>query len=251
MLAPVNGTDTAGGESKPSAFDTTRWTIVLHAARDDAAGRGALADLCRAYWLPLYVYVRRRGYSSHDAEDLTQGFFADLLGRDAVKRADPARGRFRTFLLTSLSNYLHNAHDHAQAARRGGAFEKISIDALEADDALAQLKDTTLTPDQAFDRSWTLALLDRAMKRLAAEQAKAGKERWFERVRPCLQTRADPGLQDAIGAEFGLTRNAVAVAIHRLASRYRELVRAEIAETVSGPEELAQEQRDLLSSLAP
>lgn len=247
----MTGSEIAAGGNNSSAFDTTRWTIVLHAANDDAAGRDALEGLCRAYWLPLYVYVRRRGHSAHDAEDLTQGFFADLLGRDAVKRADRTRGRFRTFLLSALTNYLHDAHDHAQAARRGGGVEKLSFDALEADDALAQIKDAALTPDQAFDRSWTLALLDRAMKRLHAEQTKLGKSKWFDRVQPCLQTRADAGAQEAIAIEFGLTRNAVAVAIHRLASRYRELVRAEMAETVSGPEELLAEQRDLLSSVQP
>lgn len=249
MVAPVNGTETADGAKKPSAFDTTRWTVVLHAADDDASGRQALADLCRAYWLPLYIYVRRRGHSEPDAEDLTQGFFADILRREAVKRADRSRGRFRAFLLTALANYLHNAHDHATAARRGGANEILSIDAHEAADALEQLKDSTLSPDEAFDRSWALALLDRAMKRLAAEQEKAGKARWFERVRPCLQARADPGVQDQIAAEFQLSRNAVAVAIHRLAARYRELVRAEVAETVTSEEELAQEQRDLLRSV--
>jgi RNA polymerase sigma-70 factor (ECF subfamily) len=237
-------------EKLPSAFATTQWTIVVNAGGEDTKAREALAQLCQAYWLPLYVYVRRRGYSGHDAEDLIQGFFADLLRRSTVKRADPARGRFRTFLLSVLVNYLHDAHDHSQAARRGGTTEKLSFDALEAADALAQVQDGGLTPDQAFDRSWTLALLDRAMKRLRAEQERLGKSKWFERVRPCLQSRSDSVALEAIAAEFGLTKNAVAVAIHRLATRYRELARAEIAETVSGPNDLQAEQRDLLRSLA-
>lgn len=231
------------------AFAATQWTIVLRAGGDDVAGREALARLCKAYWLPLYVYVRRRGYSEHDAKDLTQGFFADLLERSAMKRADPARGRFRTFLLTALVNYLYNAHDHAQAARRGGAIEKLSFDDCEVTDTLAQVQAAGLSPDQAFDRSWTLALLDRAMKRLRAEQERLGKSKWFERVRPCLQNGPDSEAQESIAVEFGLTRNAVAVAIHRLASRYRELTRAEIAETVSGPDDLQAEQHDLLRSI--
>ena len=231
------------------AFAATQWTIVLRAGGDDVAGREALARLCKAYWLPLYVYVRRRGYSEHDAKDLTQGFFADLLERSAMKRADPARGRFRTFLLTALVNYLYNAHDHAQAARRGGAIEKLSFDDCEVTDTLAQVQAAGLSPDQAFDRSWTLALLDRAMKRLRAEQERLGKSKWFERVRPCLQNGSDSEAQESIAVEFGLTRNAVAVAIHRLASRYRELTRAEIAETVSGPDDLQAEQHDLLRSI--
>jgi RNA polymerase sigma factor (sigma-70 family) len=233
------------------AFDTTRWTLVLRAGSDDDTGRSALADLCRAYWLPLYVYVRRRGHSAHDAEDLTQGFFADLLGRDALRRADQARGRFRTFLLTALTNYLHNAHDHAQAERRGGQVEKLSINTQEAAAVFAQLGDGSLSPDQAFDRSWAIALLDRAMHRLRAEQERLGKGRWFERVWPHLQTRADSGVQEVLAAEFGLTRNAVAVAMHRLTGRYRELVRAEIAETVGSPEEMRLEQRELLGALGP
>lgn len=231
------------------AFDTTRWTLILRAGSGEDTGRSALADLCRAYWLPLYIYVRRRGYSAHDAEDLTQGFFADLLSRDAVRRADPARGRFRTFLLTALANYLHNAHDHSRAERRGGNVEKLSIDTREASALLDQLGDGGLSPDQAFDRSWAIALLDRARRKLRDEQERLGKGRWFDRLWPHLQTRTDPGLQSAIATEFGLTRNAVAVAMHRLGSRYRDLVRAEIAETVENLEELKAEQRELLGSL--
>jgi RNA polymerase sigma-70 factor (ECF subfamily) len=231
------------------ALETTRWTLVLRAGVDDEVGRAALADLCRAYWLPLYVYVRWRGHSPHDAEDLTQGFFADLLSRDAIKRADRTRGRFRSFLLASLTNYLRNAHVHSTAERRGGHLEKISINADEAAEVLAQIDDRGLSPDQAFDRSWAIALLDRAMQRLRSEQERLGKGRWFEHVWPHLQTRADPGVQESLAAEFGLTRNAVAVAMHRMASRYRELVRSEIGETVGSPDELRQEQRELLGSL--
>ena len=245
----LNGSETNDPGDSAAAFDTTRWTLVLAAGSDDGTSHAALADLCRAYWLPLYVYVRRRGHSAHDAEDLTQGFFADLLSRGSVKQADRARGRFRSFLLAALTNHLYNAHDHAQAARRGGTVERLSIDTNEAADALAQVEDGNLSPDQAFDRSWTIALLDRAFKQLRAEQERLGKGRWFERVWPYLQSRADAGAQEVIATEFGLTRNAVAVAMHRLATRYRELVRAEIAETVSGPEELRAEQRELLGSL--
>lgn len=245
----MRGADTGSSGKAASAFETTRWTLVLHAGNDDRAGRDALADLCRAYWLPLFVYMRRRGYSAHDAEDHVQEFFAQLLARDAVKRADRARGRFRTFLLTAFINHLHNAHDHARAERRGGAVEKISFDAQDAAPTLAQVEDRALSPDQAFDRSWTLALFDRALRKLHAEQARAGKERWFERVRPFLQARPAVGDYAALAAESGQTKNAVAVGIHRLASRYRELVRAEIRETVSGPEEFEGELRELLGSL--
>lgn len=128
--------------------------------------------------------------------------------------------------------------------------ERLSLDSAEAADALAQVEAEALTPDQAFDRSWMIALLDRALRRLRAEQAKLGRERWFDRVRPLLQSRADPGDHDALAKEFGMTRNAVAVAVHRLGARYRELVRAEIAETVGGAEEFQREVRDLAVAFA-
>jgi RNA polymerase sigma-70 factor (ECF subfamily) len=244
----ANGNAPSGERS--SAFDTTRWTIILRAGRDDPFGGEALEQLCRQYWLPLYVYVRRRGHSLHDAEDLTQAFLADVLRRGVIGRADPTRGKFRTYLLTALVNFLHNAHDHAQAARRGGATERVSFDAAGAADALAQIEADGLPPDRAFDRGWVLALLDRALRRLRAEQERVGKVRWFERVLPLLQSRPGPGEYEAIAAEFGQTKNSVAVAVHRLNLRFRELVRAEVADTVESPEQLQSELRDLLGSLS-
>jgi RNA polymerase sigma-70 factor (ECF subfamily) len=230
-------------------FDTTRWTVVLRAGNRDAIGQEALAHLCRAYWLPLYVYVRRRGYATHDAEDLTQGFFADLLERGAIERADPTRGRFRAFLLTALINFLHNAHDFAHAARRGGTTDRLSIDSADTAEALEQLQADELTPDRAFDRYWAMTVLERALQRLRTEQERNGKGRWFDRVQPFLQAGAAAGDYDAITAEFGLTKNAVAVAVHRLNVRYRELVRAEIAETVAGVDDMDGELREVLGSL--
>ncbi len=245
----MSGHQNSIGALPVPAFDTTSWTVVLRAGSDDGIGREALAHLCRAYWLPLYVYVRRRGHSAHDAEDLTQGFFADLLGRQAIKRADPVRGRFRTFLLTALTNFLHNAHDHAQTARRGGEVERLSMNSAEAAEAIAHIEATGLSPDLAFDRCWALAVLDRALRRLQAEQERGGKAQWFARVRPFLQSEAAAGDYDSIAMEFGLTKNSVAVAVHRLNTRYRELVRAEITETVSGAEEMQRELRELLGSV--
>jgi RNA polymerase sigma-70 factor (ECF subfamily) len=224
--------------------------MVLQAGQDDSSGLQALDQLCRAYWLPLYLYVRRRGYPQHDAEDLTQAFLADVLQRGVIGRADPARGRFRTFLLTALTNFLHNVHDHDHAARRGGQVEHFSFNAADASHPLHQVEAEGLTPDRAFDRGWTLALLDRALRRLRAEQERAGRGRWFDRVRSHLQVRPDPGDYIAIGAEFSMSRNAVAVGVHRLSLRFRELLRAEIAETVGSPEALEAELRDLLGSLS-
>jgi len=224
--------------------------MVLRAGTGDSSAQRALADLCRTYWLPLYVYVRRRGRNHHDAEDLTQSFFADLLDRGALRRADPARGAFRNFLLSSLSNYLHNAHDHATAARRGGALEHVPLDAREAAAAFEQIDADALAPDRAFERSWALAIFDRALGRLREEQQRLGRAAWFDRLKPLLQTGPRPGDYETIAAEFGVTKNVVAVAMHRLSGRYRQLVRDEIAETVDSPEAVEKELRELLASLS-
>jgi RNA polymerase sigma-70 factor (ECF subfamily) len=224
--------------------------MILRASGDDPAGQDALADLCRAYWVPLYVYLRRRGYGHHDAEDLTQGFFGDMLSRQAFARADPARGAFRSFLLSSLNHYLHNVHDRATAARRGGKFSHVSMDECEAAEVLGLVEAEGLAPDHAFDRSWALAVFDRALNRLRDEQEKLGRLRWFQRLKTLLQAGPKPGDYEAIATEFGVTKNVVAVSMHRLSGRYRQLVRDEIAETVDGPEELEAELRKLLRSVS-
>lgn len=231
-------------------FATTSWTLVLQTAGDDAVAQTALERLCRDYWTPLYVYVRCRGYPHHEAEDLTQGFFLDLLRRDVIPRADPQRGRFRAFLLTALQNHLHHRHEHRAAQKRGGGKNLVAFDETVAAEILAVVDREALSPDRAYDRSWTLALLDRAMQRLRGEQEKLGKAEWFDSVRRFLQQPAAPGEYDAVAAKFGMNRNSVAVAVHRLGARYRELVRAEVAETVTGPAELEDEVNHLLGSLA-
>jgi RNA polymerase sigma factor (sigma-70 family) len=231
-------------KSGSSAFATTRWTIVLRSGADDEQGRAALQELCRAYWMPIYVFLRRRGYSAHDAEDHTQSFLADLIRRGSFKRADPQRGRFRSFILSSLTNYLYNAYDRSRAQRRGGDVEKLSLDAAEH--AVASVEWSELSPDAAFDRSWALALFDRAYRQLEAEQARLGKAELFKRLKPLMQQRAKPGEYDAIAAEFGLSRNAVAVAVHRLTARFREYVRMEVLQTVDGENEAEAELRTIL-----
>ncbi|HUG10434.1 MAG TPA: sigma-70 family RNA polymerase sigma factor [Opitutaceae bacterium] len=232
------------------AFATTRWTMVLRASGSDESARQALTDLCRAYWLPLYVYARRRGSSHHDAQDQTQGFLADMLERGALKRADPNRGAFRNFLLSSLRNYLNNVWDHDRAARRGGAVEHVPTSSREADGVIDQIVAEGLTPDRAFDRGWALAVFDRALSRLREEQNKLGRTQWFDRLKPLLQTGPKSGDYEAVAGEFGVSKNVVAVSMHRLSGRYRQLVRDEIAETVDGPEALEAELRELLASLS-
>jgi RNA polymerase sigma-70 factor (ECF subfamily) len=224
--------------------------MVLRAGGSDDSARKALTDLCRAYWLPLYIYARRRGCSHHDAEDLTQGFLADMLERGAINRADPARGAFRNFLLSSLRNYMNNAWDHDRAARRGGALEHVPVHGHEVDGVFDQIVAEGLTPDRAFDRGWALAVFDRALSRLREEQNKLGRARWFDRLKPMLQAGPKAGDYEAIANEFGVSKNVVAVSMHRLSGRYRQFVREEIAETVDRPEALEAELRELLASLS-
>lgn len=224
--------------------------MILRASGDGSAGRDALADLCRAYWLPLYIYLRRRGHNHHDSEDLTQGFLADMVGRQAFARADPTRGTFRSFLLSSLNHYLHNAHDRATTARRGGRFIHVPVNEREAAGVLESIEAEGLAPDRAFDRSWAFSVFVRALNRLREEQERLGRARWFDRLKPLLQAGPKTGDYEAIATEFGVTKNAVAVSMHRLSGRYRQLIRDEVAGTVDGPEELEAELQRLLQSLS-
>jgi RNA polymerase sigma-70 factor (ECF subfamily) len=173
-----------------------------------------------------------------------------MLERGALKRADPDRGAFRNFLLSSLRNYMNNARDHDRAARRGGALEHVPIDVHKADGVVEQADAEALTPDRAFDRGWALAVFDRALTRLREEQIKLDRAAWFDRLKPMLQTGPKTGDYEAIANEFGVSKNVVAVSMHRLSGRYRQFVRDEIAETVDGPEELEAELRQLLASLS-
>ena len=244
---------TADADSTPtdaSAFSTTSWTVVLQSCQDGDDGHRAMEALCRAYWVPLYAYLRRRGHSPHDAEDNLQAFLADMISRRALNRADRSRGRFRTFILSALNNALHNAHDRDTAIRRGGGVQRIPIDSVAAAEAVASLSCTAATPDEAFDRDWALAILDRALRQLRAEQARSGKERLFDRLKFTLQQRAQSGEYEAIAAEFGMSRNAVAITAHRLSTRLRGLVQAEVYSTVDGKADAADELRMIVGLLS-
>ena len=207
--------------------------------------RGALNELCRTYWYPIYVYVRRRGRGPDDAQDLTQEFFACLLRRGSLTKVSLHRGKFRTFLLASLNHFLADAWDAATAAKRGGNQPIISFDETGAEERYQMETASDPTPDVAFDRRWVLALLEEALARLLAEYTAAGKARTFELLKTFLENPADEGDYGRVAAALGLNPGAVAVAVHRLRQRYRDLVRAGIAQTVSGPEEMEEELRHL------
>jgi RNA polymerase sigma-70 factor (ECF subfamily) len=226
---------------------------VLEAGQgDDTAAQAALEGLCRSYWPPLYAYVRRLGYSPPDAQDLTQGFFAQLLGQRTVAKADPARGRFRSFLLASLKHFLAHEDEKARAQKRGGQAPVVSLNLETAEtrwvDQPAAPGDT---PDRAYDRQWALALLERVLSRLRREYTAASRKPLFERLKDTLAGGRSELRYRALGEELGLSEGAVKTAAHRLRHRYRELLREEIAQTVASPAEVEEELRSLFAALGP
>lgn len=217
---------------------------------DSTAARAALTALCQAYWFPLYAHVRRRGHDAENARDLTQGFFAELLARNAVGLAEPQRGRFRTFLLTALDNFLHHAHRDAQALKRGGGREIVSLDAQDAEQRFALEPAEERSPDREFDRRWALATLERARGRLREEFSLAGKAELFDLLRPHLQGDTDGPAYAQIAAQLNLTTGAVKVTVHRLRRRYGELLREEVTQTLANPADAEAEIRHLIASLS-
>lgn len=227
-------------------FTTTRWTFVVsagHESSPDAAQ--ALAWLCERYWLPLYAYVRRRVPDVHEAQDLTQGFFAELLEKQRIGAADPDRGRFRSFLLTSLKNYLSHQREKEQAQKRGGGTRPLSLDFESADTTLQIQPATELTPEQIYEQQWALALLGRIMESLEREFSEAGKANQFAELKGFV-IGEHPGVTYAMAAEkLGLTEAAAKQTASRMRKRYRALLREEIAQTISSPEEIDDEIRNL------
>ena len=233
-------------------FATTRWSLVLAAGADTSSPgvQEALATLCETYWYPLYAFLRSRGYDAEDAQDLTQAFFARVLEKQALRHADPARGRFRSFLLTSLRNFAANEHDRAIAVKRGGGAPVLSLEIDTAEHRFQMEPATEETPERAFDRRWALALLDRVMLRLQAETvARNGQPSPFDRLKTYL-TGDQPQMSYAqTAADLGMSEGAVKVAVHRLRKRFRDLVRDEISQTVLSPEEVEDELRHLWASV--
>lgn len=236
---------------RPAQFATTRWSVVLRAGRKDAAGAGeALARLCQTYWYPLYAQVRRRGYNAHDAQDLTQGFFARLIEEGTIARAAPERGRFRSFVLTTLKHYLTDEWEKTQTLKRGGGHQMVSFDADEAEQRFHAEAADTLAPDKAFDRQWAVVLLGEVLAQLEREHREAGKSAQFVVLKQALTGTRSGQPYVELAAKLGVTEGAVKVAVHRLRRRYRELLEAEIAHTVASPEEAAAELNHLFRALS-
>jgi RNA polymerase sigma-70 factor (ECF subfamily) len=231
---------TAGGR-----FTTTHWTVVLDAARPGAAGgNDAFARLYSDYWYPLYAYVRRRGRSPQEAEDLTQDFFVALLERERLRGLERGGGRFRSFLLKALQNFLANEWDRATAQKRGGGQVVLPLD--EVDPESQFLADpSSAAPEAAFERNWAITVIQHAMRNLELELQAAGKHKLLEQLRPHLQGDRNGRPYAEIATELGLSEGAVKVTVHRLRQRFRELLRAELARTVGSEAEIADELRHL------
>jgi RNA polymerase sigma factor (sigma-70 family) len=241
----------SGPEAHGGIFATTHWSVVLAAGqRDTPQATAALDQLCRTYWYPIYAYVRRQGHSPEDAQDLTQDFFARLLAKGFPRGAAPERGKFRSFLLTSLRHFLVDQHRHADAAKRGGGQRTTSLDASQAEERFRLEPQHELTPEKLYEREWAMTLLDRAQSRLQEEYSAAGKADLYERLRGFpLTEKSDCSFQQA-ASELGMTVSALKSVVYRLRGRYRQLVREEVAHTVADPAELNEEARHLIAVIS-
>ncbi len=231
-------------------FHTTHWSVVLKAGQEPSPQRAeALEKLCRVYWHPIYAFARRKGAGEEDAKDLTQQFFSLLLQRNDFAGIDPHKGKFRTFLLASFTHFLANDRDRAGALKRGGGKVILSLDELSSEQLARFEPATEGAPSESFDLRWALTVLDQALVRLKDEMFAGGKARQLELLQQFLAADAGAGEYDAVAQKLGAAESSVAVLVHRLRQRYRELVRAEVAQTVSSPTELEEEMHYLFRVL--
>jgi len=238
-------------EGDTGRFRTTRWTAVLLSAQSQAPGSPeALAELCRIYWRPLYAFVRGRGSSPEDAQDLTQGFFLHLLDHKALRRVNPLKGKFRSFLIASLQNYLLNEADSARCLKRGGNLEIIPLDAKLGGDHYQLEPVDCLTAENIFDARWAMTLLDEAMGRLRLEYAAQEKTTTFETLKPLLDLNNQGALSyEQAASALQVSVGSVKTLIHRLRKQYASLLREEVARTVCEPREIDEEIHCLCEAL--
>jgi RNA polymerase sigma-70 factor (ECF subfamily) len=244
---------TPASRASAAQFAETQWSLVLAAGRggDSTRARDALAALCRSYWYPLYAFVRRQGHAPHDAQDLTQDFFARLLEKNWLAGVDRTRGRFRSFLLAAMKHFLANEWDKSKALKRGGGVHNfISLDAESAESRYALEPADNLTADKLYERRWALTLLDRTLARLRDEFVAEGKAKQFDELKFTLTGGRGETPYAELAAKFGMTEGAVKVMVHRLRQRYREVLRAQIAETVGDAGEVEAELRHLFATLS-
>lgn len=235
-----------------SRFVTTSWTKVL-AAREapSTESRQALEALCRVYWYPLYAMVRRQGHDAEESRDLTQAYFAELLEKGYLDDYDPARGRFRAFLKASIKNFLSKQRERAQAWKRGGRADVVSLDAQDVEGRYRSEPVDRLTPEEIFERRWALTVLERALTRLRREQEDTDRAREFARLEGFLTGEQAGAPYREVAQELGTSEGAVKTSVHRLRQRFGQLLRVEIAETVSSPDDVDDEVKHLLGVVAP
>jgi RNA polymerase sigma factor (sigma-70 family) len=251
----VNGKAGDQGAGKPREFVTTRWSLIFSAANgEEQKARSALAELCRTYWRPIFSFVRARGYSIEDAQDLTQDFFVTILKNNWLQHADRNRGRFRSLLLRSLQNFLINATEKTHAHKRGGGVEFISWDdwMAEAQSQLfipVQALDS-LSPERIFDLTWATTLVEHAFQRLREECESKGKLWLFQALNSHLTNEREELSYANLSTELGMAETAVKKQLHNMRQRYRNLLRAEVSQTVEDPADVDDEIRYLCASLA-
>ena len=249
MTGAETGSSTPVGPQ--AAFNTTHWSVVLAASGGDSTrAREALARLCQTYWYPLYAYVRRRGYSGPDAQDLTQAFFAQLLERQSLASATPELGRFRSFILTAMQYFLANTWKRGMAQKRGGGAPLLSLDWAAAEERFDLDPATQASPDVLFDKHWALTVLGDVLNRLEGEYQGEGKSDLFAALKQTLLGTREAQPYAELARKFGLSEGAIKVSVHRLRKRYRELIRDEIANTLDDPREVEAEMRYLFQVLA-
>jgi len=237
--------------AKCEVFATTQWSLVVDARDHDFdKAAAALHWLCSAYWYPIYAFIRRRGADFHEAEDLTQAFFAFLLEGQLLKKADQNKGRFRSFLLSALTNFSKNEWDKLQTLKRGGQRQIISLEEAAAEGRYGNELAGGLAPERLFDRSWATMLVENVLALLREEYASANNAGLLARLEPLLTQEAAPGSYAPLAAEFAMTEGAVKVALHRLRRRFGELLRREVGRTVADKEAIEEEIRYLFSALS-
>ena len=253
----VNGSPGEQGGGGPRAFVTTRWSLILSAVNlgvEEQKARDALAELCRTYWRPIFLFVRGRGHSIEDAQDLTQDFFATILKDNWLQHADRDRGRFRSLLLRSLQNFVINAAEKIRAHKRGGDVEFVSWDDWVAEQQSqlpipAQALDS-LPPERLFDLNWATTVVEHALQRLREECESKGKLWLFQMLSPHLADERGEVSYAKLSAEMGIAETAVKKQLHNMRQRYRSLLRAEVSQTVDNPADVDDEIRYLCASLA-
>ena len=246
---PADNKNAKSDSAVAGRFDTTHWSLVLAAGqRGTRESAAALERLCQSYWLPLYAYVRRRVSDVHDAQDLTQAFFERLLEKNYLADADPRRGQFRVFLLTAFKHFLSKEWEKAKAQKRGGGRSPISLDFSTGDSQITLQPAGGLTAEQMYERQWVITLLSCVMQRLERELEKVGKRSQFERLKDFIVSTKEDTTYADVASELGMTESAARMATSRLRRRYRQLLREEIAQTVSSPEDIDDEINSLFTT---